>query len=130
MNTEIAKAKQPEAESELSAARPERYIRPGYEVIPSEDSYEVRVVMPGVGKEGLSLTLDKDDLLIEGTRTQRRNPSWKVVHQEISDANYRLRLQLNVAIEDSKIAAKIENGILRVTLPVAEEAKPKTISID
>lgn len=131
MNTEISKTQDPANENtSLAEARAERYIRPAYEVIPGGESYEVRVTMPGVDKAGLSVTLEKDDLLIEGRRAAWRQPSWQPVHREISDANYRLRLQLNVAINEEKITARIEDGILSVTLPVAEEAKPRTIAIE
>jgi len=130
MSTEITQQEPQNSQTELSATRPERFIRPTYNVTQSEDAYEVTVVMPGVSKDGLSVTLDKGDLLIEGTKTNYREPSWQVVHQEISDANYRLRLQLNITINEGEIKARIEDGILKVTLPVAEEAKPKRIAVE
>ncbi len=126
MSTELNKT---ESNTQLAETRPTRKLRPTYEVSDRKDAYEVYVTMPGVNREGLSVTLDNDELLITGDKKRINPAGWTRVHQEILEGDYELRLQLNVAINEDKIAAKIEDGLLRVTLPVAEEAKPRTITV-
>lgn len=126
MSTELAKT---DSNTQLAETRPTRKLRPAYEVSDTKDAYEVNVTMPGVNRNGLSVTLDNDELLITGSKQAINPDGWTRVHQEILEGDYELRLQLNVAINEEKIAAKIEDGLLRVTLPVAEEAKPRSISV-
>ncbi len=59
----------------------------------------------------------------------RRRPDWKPLYRELSDVNYQLKLKLNVPVEDSKLSAKLEDGVLTLTLPVKEAAKPRTIAV-
>ncbi len=119
-----------ELTKQAEEAQPQRYLKPYYEVGGDELAYNVTVYVPGVGKKGVNLSLEKGELLVEADRTHRPNQNWKAAHREIPEADYRLRLQLNVDIDESKISAKVEDGILRIELPVAEEAKPRTISVD
>ncbi len=113
-----------------ATARRQEYLRPYYEVSGNGEGSDVRVFLPGVPKDGTSITLEKDTLVIEGNRRKHWNDAWRPVHREIPDADYRLRLQLNMAVNESGITATHRDGILTVHLPVAEEAKPRTIAID
>jgi HSP20 family protein len=124
MNTEISKQEAP-----LSKVRQQRYIRPYYEIDDLEHAYEVKVHLPGVGRDKASVTLDKDTLVVEADRTPHWNESLRAIHREIPDADYRLRLQLNVLVDGGKISAKSKDGILTIYLPVSDEAKPRTISV-
>lgn len=128
MSTEITKSNS--QENQLAETRPERTIRPAYEVFNEDHAYRVRVAMPGVSKEGLTITLENDELLIHGNKSSFRKSDWQPVFQEISEASYQLRLQLNVSIDEDKIGAKIEEGILQISLPVSEEAKPRSITVE
>jgi HSP20 family protein len=104
-------------------------VRPYYESEEKADAYEVRVQMPGVKKDGVSLSLNGDELSIQGKRAAVPE-GWRAVSRESADADYELALGLNVEIDGEKIAAKVEDGILTLTLPKAERAKPRQISIE
>ena len=105
-------------------------IRPRYETSETQDAYEVSVYMPGVGKDGIKVSHENDEITIAGTRKNLIPASWRALSRESRDCDYELKLALNVRIDDAKIAAKTENGILRLTLPKASEAKPRLISIE
>ena len=124
MSTELSKQEAP-----LSTVRRQEYVRPHYEIADLEHTYVVSVHLPGVEKDKSTVTLDRDTLVVEAERQQHWNEGWKTVHREIPRADYRLRLQLNVHIDEGKISAKSSDGILRITLPVAEEARPRSIKI-
>lgn len=55
--------------------------------------------------------------------------TWKAILREQQLEDFRLQLQLNVKIDDGKIAAKIENGVLELNLPKSEGVKPKSIAV-
>lgn len=106
-------------------------VRPQYDVKASNEAYVVTVFMPGVSRENTSITVDKDTLEVHGQRVIT-NPSqeWKVLHKEIPEADFRLRLELNAPVDRDSISARTENGVLTVTLPVIEAAKPRQIEIN
>lgn len=110
-------------------AKQQRFIKPRYEVLTEKDRYIVRIFAPGASKDSVNVTHEKDSLSITAHRTQHYRDGWKPLGREIVEADYRLQLQLNVAIDESGIEAKLDNGVLDVTLPVAEEAKPRKIDI-
>lgn len=122
MSTEILK-------KETNATANQPAIRPAYEVINGDHAYEVRVALPGVAKADATVTLEDGVLTVEGRRRSVAQDSWRLAHREIPVADYRLRLTLNVRIDEAKISAETRDGILSVQLPVAEEAKPRAIKI-
>lgn len=103
---------------------------PHYEVASDKHAYDVRVYMPGVPKGESDITIDGDVLTIEGRKNKAGSHDWKTLHREISNDDFKLRLQLNVDIDAEKVSATTEAGVLTVHLPVAEEAKPRRIAVD
>ena len=104
-------------------------VRPYYESEEQSDAYLVRIHMPGVKKEGVSLALNGDELTVTGVKTAVPE-GWRAVRRETAPADYALTLGLNVEIDGAKIAAKVEDGILTLTLPKAEKVKPRQIFIE
>ncbi len=125
MKTEIARQENQAPAKTLRA----EYTRPYYEVFPSDHAYDIHVHMPGVLKSDASITLENDQLTIEGTKGSLAPENWIPVMREIPIVNYRLVLDLNVDVDGDKIAATSENGILKVHLPVAEAARPRRIEV-
>jgi HSP20 family protein len=124
MNTELKKR-----EETVPTRTQPTYRRPYYTVEGNKDAYTVSVFMPGVSKDNYTLTVDRDDLLVEGRKEIALPEKARYLHREIAVDSYRLRLQLNVSIDPEKITAKSEEGVLTIHLPIAQEAKPKTIQI-
>ena len=106
------------------------YRRPVYQVHELEGAYEVQVHVPGCSKEGIQIDHEKDVLTIQASRKESVNPDWKLLHREIREADYQLKLNLNVNIAAEKITAKTEDGVLKIHLPIAEEAKPRQIAVE
>jgi molecular chaperone IbpA len=105
---------------------------PPYNIVQiSEDEYTISLAVAGFGLENLSVTKDKNFLIIEGKEYQ--SDSEKIVpnylHKGISNRDFRREFQLADHVEISN--AHLELGILSVHLKreVPEEAKPKTIAI-
>ena len=123
MTTEIqTKAIQPPAANDVSR-------RPYYRVISDNEAHTVEVFLPGVAKDDYQVSLDNDQLLVEGKKVLPIPAGAKWLHREIATEPYKLRLQLNVDVDANGVKAKGEDGILRVVLPVAAETRPRRINI-
>ncbi len=95
-----------------------------------KDAFTVRAELPGFRKEDLSLDLADGILTITGhqkteTKGEGKESTQAVQEQRVSRA---VSLPENVAVD--KISAAYENGVLTVTLPKHEEAKPRQVAID
>jgi len=123
MSTELKRQEQ-QAPAERIAWR-----RPYYVVDGNKEAYTVEVYMPGVAKGDYSVSLQRDELLVEGRKVLPLPPGTKWLHREITPEGYQLRLQLNVDVDPEGVSAKSENGILVISLPVAKQARPRTIQI-
>lgn len=107
-----------------------KFRQPEYTVHELKDAYEVKVYVPGCNKDGINIAHEKDTLVVTGIHSEAGKPEWKPLHQEIRRHDYKLQLMLHVNINVDKVSAKTENGVLVIHLPVAEEAKPKQISVE
>ena len=108
---------------------PGRFRRPAYDVHEAEADYQIRVLMPGVAKDGADVSLDGRNLAIRGTRSYRPDENWRTILSELDWDDYRLNLELNVPVNEDAVQARVENGVLQLTLPKPEEVKPRTIEV-
>jgi HSP20 family protein len=104
-------------------------IKPRYTVNPGKDAYEVRVELPGVRKDSVNVNIDKDVLTIRAQRKPVAGEGWKTLHRELREFDYGLRLKLNAPVNDVALSAKLEDGVLVLSLPIKEAAKPRTIAV-
>lgn len=124
MSTELKKQ-----EEQVPARTSAAYRRPYYTVDGDKDAYRVSVFMPGVAKDDYSLSVHRDELLVEGRKALSAPDGARYLHREITPESYKLRLQLNVSVDPDGIKARSEDGVLTINLPVAKEARPRTIKI-
>jgi len=108
----------------------DRFVTPRSSVFDTADAVLVELEMPGVGRDNVEITVDKDELTVTGHRTRSADEGLEIVHQERLLLNYRRSFVLSERIDTGNIAASYENGVLKLTLPKSAEAKPRKISID
>ncbi len=106
----------------------EQFIAPVATVTENGDGYKLQVEMPGVNKERLEMWVENNELTIIGRRAVSA-PEGTVVHRESRRANFRRSFELDPSIDSSKINATIEQGVLTLTLPKAEQVKPRKITV-
>jgi len=109
--------------------RPEEYVAANVNIFETQEGYVLQAEMPGVGKDGLEITLEGTEITITG----RRSPEPVVgepLFRERNTADYRRVFELDPAIDTAKVSAKIEQGVLTVTLPKSERVKPRKIKVD
>jgi len=115
----------------LPAQEPRRvqYATPLVDVETTEDGYTIRAEMPGVDKSGLEITVDNNELAIVGHRHAIETPG-EPVYREIRNNDFRRVYELDPLIDTARISARIEQGVLTLTLPKAESVKPRKIAVD
>jgi len=103
--------------------------RPHYDVNESDDAFSLLVNLPGVNREGIDISIEDEKLSITGSRAVQADETWRPLRRELPIGDFRLDLRLNVAVNEAKIKAKVENGVLELTLPKADEVKPRKIKV-
>lgn len=105
---------------------PRRYLRPRASVTETADGFTVQVEMPGVPQDGLEVTFENGDLTLIGHRT---TDGHEVLHRESSAADYRRTFEVDNTVDAARITARLDQGLLTLSLPKAEAAKPRRIDI-
>ena len=113
----------------INGARLEQFVAPVSSVIEDPDHYTLQVDMPGVNKEGLEIAVENNELTILGRRSLPTMDG-TVIHRESRPENFRRTFELDPSIDTGKISAKIEQGVLVLTLPKAEQVRPRKIKVD
>ncbi|HEX4265497.1 MAG TPA: Hsp20/alpha crystallin family protein [Verrucomicrobiae bacterium] len=110
------------------AAR-EDYVAPNVNIFETQEGYVLEAEMPGVGKEGLDVTLEGTEITITGRRSPE-TVTGQPLFRERNTADYRRVFELDPAIDTAKVSAKVTQGILTVTLPKSERVKPRKIAVN
>ena len=94
-----------------------------------EDHYVLTADLPGVDPGSVDVNVDNGTLTISAHRTARSDESVHWLASERFFGKYRRQLSLGEGIDASAISATYENGVLTVTIPLAERAKPRKIDV-
>jgi HSP20 family protein len=105
-----------------------QFITPTASVVEGDDAYILNVEMPGVNKEGLEISVENNELTIVGRQSMPQIEG-TLIHRESRSENFRRVFELDPSIDTSKISARTEQGILTLTLPKAEQVKPRKITV-
>jgi HSP20 family protein len=106
----------------------ERFVAPVATVTENADGYTLEVEMPGVNKEGLEMWVENNELTVSGRRSVPAVVG-TAIHRESRPENFRRSFELDPSIDATKISAKIEQGVVTLTLPKAEQVKPRKIAV-
>ena len=103
---------------------------PALDVHENKESYVVKAELPGMKKEDIEVSLNDGALSISGERkSETRQESAEVHRAERFFGRFQRTVSLPTAVAADKVNAAYKDGILTVTLPKAEEAKPKQIDV-
>jgi HSP20 family protein len=103
---------------------------PALDVHEDKDKFTVNLELPGLKREDISVHLENGSLIISGERKEDMVGEGTEVHrQERYYGKFSRALTLPVAVAPDMVKASFKDGILTVTLPKAEEAKPKQIDV-
>jgi HSP20 family protein len=103
---------------------------PALDLYQNNDNVIVRVELPGMRKENIEISLQDGMLTISGERKSETVEGEKAERTERYVGKFRRSISLPTQVDSSKVTATYRDGILTVTLPKAEEAKPKQIQVN
>jgi HSP20 family protein len=103
--------------------------KPRFQINETPDAYHVRVQLPGVARDGLSITAEENILTIQGERGWKRPEGWTSLYQESNTAPFELVLEHDNAVNLDNIHAELRDGVLTLNLPKAESLKPRKIAV-
>lgn len=100
---------------------------PSVNIRESQDGFEVEMAAPGFSKKDFRIELNNDELTISSEKKveSENKDDERFTRREFSYQSFNRTFTLPSTAEPEKINAKYENGILRVSIPKKEEAKPK-----
>jgi HSP20 family protein len=113
--------------SETGSTRSPRFMP--MDLCKVDDHYVVTADLPGVDPGSVDVSIDNGTLTLTARRSARSEDSVQWLANERFFGTYRRQLSLGDGIDASRIAATYENGVLTVTIPVAERAKPRRIEV-
>ena len=131
----MAETKELQAKGKVEAAAPAEQIKPGTVFTPNVDIFETEkeIIMladiPGVKASDLNIDLRDDTLTFSGEVKPHVHPGQEDILVEYQIGSYYRQFTLAQVIDQSRIVAELSNGVLRLTLPKAEKAIPRQITI-
>jgi HSP20 family protein len=100
------------------------------DVVESEQDFVVKASLPGVKPDDVQISIHGDMLTIRGetkAEQEKKGDTWHV--RERRHGSFQRSVGLSAPVNTEKAVAKFDNGVLTLTLPKSEEAKPKQIRI-
>jgi HSP20 family protein len=103
---------------------------PAVDIAEHDDEFVVKMELPGVSREDVKITMQNHVLLVHGEKKQDKESKGSNYHRvERSYGAFQRTFTLPATVRSEKIDANFADGILNITLPKAEEAKPERIEV-
>ena|ERR1043166_7811467 len=93
------------------------------------EGYQAALLAPGLDEESINVTVHEDTLAIEGELRFSVPENAKPIWQEFGATKFRRSLRLGSAVDPARVEAMYKNGLLLVTMPKAEHAKPRQVQV-
>ena len=105
------------------------HVVPPVDVFEDAEGITLLADLPGVSRDRLGVRVDGDTLTIEGTAEVAGPQQLELVYGEARVPAYRREFTLSRELDASRIDAQLKDGVLRLTIPKSEEAKPRRIEV-
>jgi HSP20 family protein len=103
---------------------------PLVDVSETEHAYKLRALVPGMSKDDINVSFHENVLTISGEKKAAELPeNARVIRSERTAGQFQRTLRLRKPVDVGKTMAHLENGVLELTLPLQEAAKPKQIEV-
>jgi len=106
------------------------YMVPPVDVFENEHGITLLADMPGVTREHLGVRVDGENLTIEATAASASPENMELIYGEARYPAYRRQFTLSRELDTARIEAQLKDGVLQLTIPKAEEAKPRRIQVN
>ena len=102
---------------------------PAVDVVEDANGITLRADLPGVSKDDLSINVDGETLTIEGQMRLGEAQRLDGVYAEVRHSAFKRSFVLSRELDATRINAAMRNGVLTLTLPRLEQAKPRRIDV-
>lgn len=103
---------------------------PAFDVYEEKDNYVVKAELPGMKREEINVSIEGGDLVISGERkSETKSEGAEIYRAERYFGKFQRAVSLPATISAKDVRAEYKDGVLTVTLPKSEEAKPKQIEV-
>lgn len=126
---ELQVQKKREVEKKEEATIPARVFLPNADIYETPNELKVVLEMPGIEKNNVEINIEDGILRVQGQLDLSNYGGLQPLYTEYNVGHYARSFDLSSKIDQSKIAAEMKNGVLSLTLPKVEEAKPRTIQV-
>lgn len=93
------------------------------------DGYQVALLVPGVNPDSVEVTALRNTITVSGTLEVNQPEGARAIWQEFGPSQFRRQIGLPADVESDNVQAAYRNGVLLLTIPKAEHAKPHQIKI-
>jgi HSP20 family protein len=118
-----------EVDKDQESTIPMRTYMPTADIFETEDALTVVLEMPGVSKDNVDVGVETGVLTIEGRIDFQKYEGLQPIYGEYNVGPYRRGFRISSQIDQNKITAEMRDGVITLTLPKAEEAKPRRIAV-
>ena len=108
---------------------PARSFVPPTDIFEDDERLTLTMEMPGVSKDGVSINVEENRLTIEGNIDFARYEGLEPVYTEYGVGHYQRSFTLSNQVDQTKISADLNDGVLELVLPKAEATKPRRIEV-
>lgn len=131
MNTrqELPVQKKRELEHREETTIPARIFVPVTDIYETPDALHVVLEMPGVARDKVEVRVEEGVLHVQGRLDLSAYQGLQPVYIEYNVGHYARSFQLSSKIDQARIAAELKDGVLSLTLPKVEDAKPRVIKV-
>ena len=126
---EMAVREKKEVAAKEEKTVPGRYFVPPADIYETDEALSVVLEMPGVEKKDIEVSLENDVLGVNGRIDFSKYRDMEPLYAEYNVGHYARSFSLSDRIDQDKISANLEDGVLTLTLPKAKAAQPRRISI-
>ncbi len=118
-----------EVTASAEQTRPGLVFTPEVDIFETDHDITILADMPGVATDGVSIDLEDNVLTLSGDVKPWEGPEESDVLIEFEIGKYYRQFTLSDVIDQDKIEAKLKDGVLRLTLPKAQKAVPRKITV-
>jgi HSP20 family molecular chaperone IbpA len=109
---------------------PETVYVPDADISENADLVRLVLEMPGVDRDSVDVTLEGSTLTVEGTGCVDSPDGYELVGREFGIGKYRREFTVSDAVDTDSVKARVNHGLLELTLPKREEVKTKKITVE
>jgi HSP20 family protein len=129
-DTRELKAKEKHSADTMEQTVPGPYFVPAVDIFETDRAITLLADLPGVQSDGLDVDLKDNVLTLMGDVAFNETPDEETILMEYEVGKYYRQFSLSDIIDQANIDASLKEGVLRLTLPKAEKAQPRKITVN